>query len=713
MKKLPLLCLSLLAFVFTLNAQEISFSFTANHTCEYAASDSVLIENLTQGGDTTLYWNDTVLTIVLTGIDPVSGGQNGFSVSQNYPNPFETKTDIDVFVPERDDFTLNVYDVSGRKVADYEGTHERGMQHFTFFAGNAKSYILTVSSGKYLQHIQMIQFGEAGSASPRIEYHGATTTEEPEIKQKSLRSYFPYELEDELKFTAYVSGDYTSITDTPSASEDYFFDINNAVPAQPGTISGNTTVCENATAETYSISAVDDATSYTWTVPSGASIVSGQGDTEITVDFGTSSGDICVTADNACGASTQTCQAISVNTPTATAGSNSPVCEGEDIDLTETGGDATAWNWDGPDSFSSNSQDTTITSATTADGGTYTVTVTDGNGCTNTDNVSVTVNTAPSAPSAGTHVPGQDTIAWNWTTVPDATGYMYNTSDDYATATDNGTDTTYTQTGLSCETAYTLYVWAYNDYCESSSLVLNETTDDCPFVCGTSTVDDFDGNTYNTVQIGNQCWIKENLKTTHYTNGSSILLVENNNDWDNLDYADKAYCYYGNSSANGDTYGALYTWAAAMNGEASSNSNPSGVQGICPDGWHLPSDDEWKELEGEVDATYPYGDPVWDDTGFRGYDAGSALAGNESLWTDGYLDAHSSFGNSGFTGLPGGRRYITDGAFLGIEDNGQWWSATENSAGKAWEHQITYSIPTMARNDFYKNNGYSVRCVKD
>jgi hypothetical protein len=308
MKKLQLLCLSLLAFVFSLNAQEISFSFTANHTCEYAVSDSVLIENLTQGGDTTLYWNDTVLTIVLTGIDPVSGGQHGFSVSQNYPNPFETKTDIDVFVPERDDFTLNVYDVSGRKIADYEGTHERGMQHFTFFAGNAKSYILTVSSGKYLQHIQMIQFGEAGSASPRIEYHGSTTTEEPEIKQKSLRSYFPYELEDELKFTAYVSGDYASTTDNPSASEDYFFDINNAVPAQPGTISGNTTVCENATAETYSISAVDDATSYTWTVPSGASIVSGQVDTEITVDFGTSSGDICVTADNACGASTQTCQ---------------------------------------------------------------------------------------------------------------------------------------------------------------------------------------------------------------------------------------------------------------------------------------------------------------------------------------------------------------------------------------------------------------------
>jgi uncharacterized protein (TIGR02145 family) len=215
----------------SLIAQEISFSFTANYTCEYAALDSVFIENLTQGGDTTLYFPDTVLTIVLTGIAPVSGGQNGYSVSQNYPNPFENKTDIEVFVPERDDYTLNVYDLSGRKIADYEGTHERGMQHFTFFAGNTKSSVLTVNSGKYLQHIQMIQFGEAGSGSPHIEYHGSTTTEAPKMRQKSLRSYFPYELEDELKFTAYVPGDYASITDSPSSSEDYFFDINNAAPS--------------------------------------------------------------------------------------------------------------------------------------------------------------------------------------------------------------------------------------------------------------------------------------------------------------------------------------------------------------------------------------------------------------------------------------------------------------------------------------------------
>lgn len=332
----------------SLNAQEISFTFTANHTCEYAALDSIFIENLTKGGDTTLYYPDTVLTIAPSGINEIPNGVNGFYVSQNYPNPFETKTDIDVFVPERNDVSLNVYDLLGRKVANYEGTLERGMQHFTFFAGNAISYILTVSTEKHLQHIQMIQFGKVASTSPYIVYHGSATREEPKIKQKSLESYFPYELGDQLRFTGYVSGDYTSITDSPATSEEYFFDINNAVPAQPGAISGNATVCENATGEVYSISPVNGASSYTWTVPSDASIVSGEGTTSIIVNFGINSGDICVTADNGCGASEQTCSAITVNTaPSITIQpSDETNCEGGNTSFSVTAtGTGLTYQW--------------------------------------------------------------------------------------------------------------------------------------------------------------------------------------------------------------------------------------------------------------------------------------------------------------------------------------------------------------------------------
>ncbi|MFO7789209.1 MAG: T9SS type A sorting domain-containing protein, partial [Bacteroidales bacterium] len=150
MKNLQLLILSILASAFTLNAQETSFTFTANHTCEYAPLDSVLVENLTQGGDTTLYWNDTVLTNIITGVEMPAAMENDFYVSQNYPNPFSSKTKIDVFVPEQDNFTINVYDVTGRRVTTYENRLEKGMHNFTFNAGNSSNYILTVNSTKYV-----------------------------------------------------------------------------------------------------------------------------------------------------------------------------------------------------------------------------------------------------------------------------------------------------------------------------------------------------------------------------------------------------------------------------------------------------------------------------------------------------------------------------------------------------------------------------------
>ena len=212
-----------------LNAQEISFTFTANYSCEYADLDSILIENLTQGVDTTLYYPDTMLNIALTGIDQFLTGSNNFYVSQNYPNPFETKTNIDVFLPECDNITIDVYDLLGRKVANYEGTLESGLQHFTFFGGNSKNYILIVSSKKYWQYIQMIQSGEISNGVPYLEYNGLTTMKSMGIKQKSLQSLFSYNLGDQLRFTGYVSGDYASITDNPVESHSYIFNINNTI----------------------------------------------------------------------------------------------------------------------------------------------------------------------------------------------------------------------------------------------------------------------------------------------------------------------------------------------------------------------------------------------------------------------------------------------------------------------------------------------------
>ena len=101
-------------------------------------------------------------------------------------------------------------------------------------------------------------------------------------------------------------------------------------------------------------------------------------------------------------------------------------------------------------------------------------------------------------------------------------------------------------------------------------------------------VTDYDGNNYSTVLIGTQCWMAENLRTTHYANGVIIPMV-------NSTYGETTdpYCYEpNNNGSNVSTYGYLYNWHAVMHGESSSNANPSGVQGVCPTGWHVPSDAE-------------------------------------------------------------------------------------------------------------------------
>ncbi len=141
---------------------------------------------------------------------------------------------------------------------------------------------------------------------------------------------------------------------------------------------------------------------------------------------------------------------------------------------------------------------------------------------------------------------------------------------------------------------------------------------------------DIDGNIYNTVIIGNQCWMQENLKVTHYSDGVVIPNVIDNCSWSTLGNNDNddAYCYYDNSVENATIYGALYTWAAAMGDNAeSSYNNPSGVLGVCPTGWHLPSDDEWKQLEMHLGLSQSEADQE----GFRGTGIGSQFAGNSSL----------------------------------------------------------------------------------
>jgi uncharacterized protein (TIGR02145 family) len=228
---------------------------------------------------------------------------------------------------------------------------------------------------------------------------------------------------------------------------------------------------------------------------------------------------------------------------------------------------------------------------------------------------------------------------------------------------------------------------------------------------------DGDNNYYPVVQINTQLWMVENLKTTNYSNGTPIPLVNNTTSWAALTDTSKAYCWYNDDIANKATYGALYTWAAAMNGAAGTNNNPSGIQGVCPTGWHLPSDAEWTQMENYLaDNGYNY-----DGTTGGGIDKIAKSLTSTSGWNSssntgavGNTDYPAYRNKSGFTALPGGFR-STLGAFLNIDNYGYWWSARESSTPVAYYRSMgyDYSSETSEDNRTSKECGFSVRCIKD
>ena len=223
----------------------------------------------------------------------------------------------------------------------------------------------------------------------------------------------------------------------------------------------------------------------------------------------------------------------------------------------------------------------------------------------------------------------------------------------------------------------------------------------------TGNVTDSDGNTYQTIKIGLQWWMAENLRSTHYNNGAGIQLITNNNDWSDLALEDKAMSFYNYEQNNAGSYGALYTWATAMNGVNSSSANPS--KGVCPTGWHLPSDEEWMELEINLGMVQS----VTDNYGYRGTNEGSKLAGGSSFWKNGQLKNDAAFGISGINIFPGGEQ--TGGGasiFLG-EQAFFWTSTTYGTGGNSWDRRLLYDFSGVYREFADKRNGFSVRCVKN
>ncbi len=235
-----------------------------------------------------------------------------------------------------------------------------------------------------------------------------------------------------------------------------------------------------------------------------------------------------------------------------------------------------------------------------------------------------------------------------------------------------------------------------------STVLIDIPSSDKTIIFNFMTCSDGDNNKYPVLALGTQIWMAENLKTTKYNDGSIIPLVTDNTEWGALN--DPGYCWYNNDMvAYKDIFGGLYNWFTVDN---SSN----GIKNICPIGWHIPTHAEWSTLMDYL---------VSNGFSYHGINnqiakAMASTTGWTPFLTPGTIGNDQLANNSsGFTALPGGFRHWEYETFNALNDNGNWWSSSEETSQNAWNVGLSYGYEELGFSNQSKNNGFSVRCVHD
>jgi uncharacterized protein (TIGR02145 family) len=240
-----------------------------------------------------------------------------------------------------------------------------------------------------------------------------------------------------------------------------------------------------------------------------------------------------------------------------------------------------------------------------------------------------------------------------------------------------------TLTGLTASTTYYVRAYATNGVGTAYGNEISFSTNTSNGFSSCGGVTDVDGNSYQTVQIGTQCWTQSNLTVSKYRNGDNIPNITDNTQWSQTNTSNTgAWCNYNNDANNGTTYGKLYNWYAVTDSRV-----------LCPTGWHVPTDAEWSNLENHL--------------------GGSTVAGGAMKSTTGWTAPNTGATNSsGFTGLPGG--YRGDGGdFFYLGTSSDWWSSSVSSYGTPFYMLLYYNAAGIFWYSTAPKVGFSIRCVRD
>ena len=739
------LLMLMVAYVISAQNPYLVLTFTAEDNGTYMQLDSIKVMNRTQDCDTTLLWPDTVLILgSQVGIIEPNDKGSELQVFQNYPNPVVDQTTISMYVPARDVVSIIITDVTGRIIYKSEKIFDKGHHSFRYLPGNTGISFFTASTHSEISSIRILStpahVGNVGfeyiGSSPSVSIH--------KNKNATFQENFTFSFGDTLLYIGYISYYESGILDIPETHDTLVLQFANDIPC-PGTptvtykgqiyntvqifsqcwmkeninvgvmIPGTQNMEENGTIEKYCYDdSVDNCDQYGglykwneimnyislegcqgicplgWHIPTDEEwkILEGAADTGDGI--GDPSWDEVGMRGNDAATVLKYTSGWNFNGNGVDwygfSGLPAGIWYAYTYSYSGIGSSGVFWT------SSKNNIGDKWARSLSYESQTYRGAVGNAYGLS----VRCLRNEEQISPIKLTFTAVKDT---NYLQL-DSVKVMNRTQKQEAII--HWPDTILViPSDLAFNTGDELLYIGYQDTLESG-IVETAVVDDtsvfqfaynipCP---GIPTVS-YEGQVYNTVQIFSQCWLKENLNVG--------AMIPGTQDMSENGIIEK-YCY-DNEPDSCIKYGGLYQWNEMMQ-----YSNQIGSQGICPDGWHIPTDEEWKVLEGAADSQFDIGEMQWDASHKRGYDAGKALKST----TDWY-NAGNGINLYGLSCLPAGYRSF-DGNFQYVRDYGCWYTSNGTNATTAWRREMCYYYSQVYRHNYTTggtDDGFSVRCIKD